>query len=187
MVKASQRLKTNRFPLLWTDQKGLCLFCALEFSDTLKPEFDHLNNNPNDNRVENWALVCHACNNKKKNDIEMRVIAQDKLKANVKREYACERILADSGIEFNLTSSQSINKINTQIVRQFLLEHTMNGEILYLNDAVNAVVNLCQENNGTGSQTAIYRIVESLCNPINGKYTICDYNGKNIIRRRTEN
>ena len=174
MVKPSQRLKVNRFPLLWTDQKGLCLFCPLEFSDTLKPELDHLNNNPNDNRVENWALVCHACNNKKKNNIEMQVIAHDKLKANVKREYACERMLADSGIEFNLTSSQSINKINTQIVRQFLLEHTMNGEILYQKDAVNAIVNLCQENNGTGSQTAIYRIIESLCNPINGKYAICD-------------
>ena len=187
MVKTSQRLKVNRFPLLWTDQKGLCLFCALEFSDTLKPELDHLNNNPNDNRVENWALVCHVCNNKKKNNFDMQIIAQDKLKANVKREYACERMLADSGIEFNLTSSQSINKINTQNSKQFLLEHTMNDEILYVKDGVNAIVNLCQENNGTGSQTAIYRIVESLCNPINGKYTICDYNGKNIIRRRAEN
>jgi len=187
MVKTSQRLKTNRFPLLWTDQKGHCLFCTLEFSDTLKPEIDHLNNNCNDNRVENWALVCHACNNKKKTNIDMQVIAHDKLKANEKREYVCERILADSGIEFGITSCSAINKINTQNARQFILEHTMNGEILYQKDAVNAITNLCQENNGTGSQPAIYRIIESLCNPINGKYTICDYNGKNIIQRRIEN
>jgi len=187
MVRPSQRLKTNRFPLLWTDQKGHCLFCELEFSDILKPEIDHLNGNFNDNRIENWALVCHACNNKKKADIDMQVIAYDKLKANEKREYACERMLADSGTEFGLTSCSAINKINTQNAKQFLLEHTMNDEILYEKDAVNAITNLCQENNGTGSQPAIYRIIESLCNPINGKYTICDYNGKNIIRRRIEN
>jgi len=187
MVRTSQRLKTTRFPLLWIDQKGHCLFCELEFSDTLKPEIDHLNNNPNDNRIENWALVCHACNNKKKANIELQVIAHDKLKANEKREYECERMLADSGTEFGLTSCSAINKINTQNAKQFVLEHTMNDEILYEKDAVNAITNLCQENNGTGSQPAIYRIIERLCNPINGKYTICDYNGKNIIRRRTGN
>ena len=187
MSRPSQRAKANRFPLLWTDQKGLCLFCSIAFSDIIKPELDHLNNNYNDNRVENWALVCHACNNKKKTDYDMRIIAYDKLKANEKREYACERMLADSGIEFNLTSSQSINRIITQTTRQFLFEHTMNGEILYQKDAVNAITNLCQENNNIGSQSAVYRVIEFLSNSINGKYTICSTPKGNIIRRRTEN
>jgi len=186
LSRPSQRVKANRFPLLWTDQKGQCLFCSIAFSDIVKPELDHLNNNSNDNRMENWALVCHTCNNKKKTDIDMQVIAYDKVKANQKREYACERMLADSGIDFNLTSSQSINRITTQTTRQFLLEHTMNDK-LYEKDAVNAITNLCQENNGTGSQSAVYRIIESLCNPINGKYTTCSTPKGNVIRRRTEN
>ncbi len=67
------------------------------------------------------------------------------------------------------------------------IQYTMNGDTLNEKEAVNAIVNLCQENNETGSQPAIYRIIERLCNKINGKYTTCDYHGKNVIRRRLEN
>ena len=64
----------------------------------------------------------------------------------------------------------------------------MNGESFVLRDGVNAIVNICQENNGTGSQAAVYRYIEFETNTFNGKYTVC-YNeeGKNIVRRRTEN
>lgn len=187
MRDITTRQKTKDYPIHYEDQKGCCLFCFKEFTETLKPEYDHLNNNRHDNRIENHALVCHSCNVKKKYSDLMQAKALGKLKMNEVSMYVCERKSDDSGTELNLTSSQQINKINTRIAKQFLLEHTMNDEILYLRDACNGIVNLCQENNDTGSQSAVYRVIEFLTNRINGKYTICDYNGKNVIRRRIEN
>ena len=188
MSKPSQRLKTSRFPLLWTDQKGLCLYCKTAFTDTFRPEYDHLNNNTNDNRIENWALVCHACNNRKKGNIEMNVIASDKLKTNQKREYVCARMQEDLGMTKEPTTSQAINKTNMRITEQFLMEYTIHDEELLLLDAINAVVNLCYSNNETGSVTAVRRYIGILCNRINGKYSLSlNKKGETIIRRRTEN
>ncbi len=100
----------------------------------------------------------------------------------------CERTLADTGMKNDLTSCQEISKTNTNITKQFLLEHTLHGNSMIVKDAVNAIVNLCQENNHTGSQAAIYRYIESYTNPINGLYTICNTpKGENIIRKRIEN
>ncbi len=188
MYNQSSRQKAKEYPIHYANQKGLCLFCSKEFNEYFTPEVDHLNNNKHDNRIENHALVCHSCNNLKKSNAEMQVIASEKLKENEKRVYACERILADSGTIEDLTSSQAINKTNTRITKQFLSEHTINNQILILKDAVNAITNICQDNNGTGSQSAIYKTIDYLTNTINGKYTIClNEFGKNVIKRRTEN
>ena len=179
--------KAKEFPIHYADQKGLCLYCSKKFTETFRYEYDHLNNNTHDNRIENHALVCHSCNNLKKGNAEMQVIASDKLLSNEKREYTRERIQADTGTTKEVSSQSEINKINTQITAQFILEHTIN-ESVTLRDSCNAIVNICQENNGTGSQAAVYRYIDSLCNPFTGKYTIyCNSEGINCIRRRTEN
>jgi len=118
----------------------------------------------------------------------MQVIASDKLESNERREYACERILADSGTTKELTSSQEINKINYSMTERFIQEHTLIDDELALKEACNVIVHLCQDNNGTGSQSAIYRYIDSLCNSYTGKYTIYqNKKGNNCIRRRTEN
>jgi len=98
------------------------------------------------------------------------------------------QLLPDTGTTQQLSSQQEISKINMQLTKQFLQEHTINGEEPILKDVVNAIVNLCQDNNGTGSQSAVYRYVDVLANPYNGRYTLSkNSQGKTIIRRRTEN
>ena len=79
--------------------------------------------------------------------------------------------LADTGTIKETTSQQEISKCNNRITKQFLLEHTINDELL-LKDAVNAIVDICQDNNDTGSQSAVYRYIDCLSNPYTGKYTL---------------
>ncbi len=168
--------------------KFLCFYCECTFSAINPAEYEHLNNNPSDNRPENIVYACHSCNNKKKFNFDLQIMAQEKLESNEKAVLMRERRQADSGTKIDLSSQQEINKTNTQITDQFLLEHTLHGESFVLKDGVDAIVNICQENNGTGSQSAVYRYLDYKCNPINGKYTIfLNSEGKNAVRRRTEN
>lgn len=115
-------------------------------------------------------------------------MAHDKLIQNEKLLLACEKTLADTGTTEEVSSQQAINKTNMNTTKQFLLEHTMTNDELLLNDCVNAIVNICQDNNNTGSQSAVYRYIDSLSNPYTGKYTICiNSKGEKIIQRRIEN
>jgi len=188
MNRLTQTMKVKQYPIKMQSQKGMCLYCSKPFTDYFTPEFDHLNNNTKDNRPENLALVCHSCNNRKKSNAEMQVIGSEQLKSNLNLECMCAGMLADTGTSPDLTSSQATNKTNMDETKRFLYEHTINNQIIILKDCVNAITYLCQEKNGTGSQSAIYRYIESLTNKINGKYTIClNDSGKNIIRKRSEN
>jgi len=188
MSKFSHKQKKEEFPFLVGRDGYGCLYCPDPFTDTNKPEFDHLNNNDKDNRPENHALVHHSCNVKKKYSPELQIIAAEKLKENECSTFACEGNLADTGTTEQLSSQQAISKINRSMAEQWIVEHTLMEKEVMLKDAVNAIVNLCNDNNGTGSQSAIYRYIDSLSNPYNGKYTLSsNLKGKTIIRRRTEN
>lgn len=175
-------------PIVINQTGDNCFHCKGEGTELNPLEWGHLNANKADNRPENFAFMHHTCNNKQKIDYDMQILANEQLRKNEEAALAGEGMLADSGTTKELTSQQEINKINTQITIQFIQEHTIQNEELFLKDAANAIVNICQDNNGTGSQSAVYRYIDVLCNPINGKYTIClNSQGKNVIRRRTEN
>jgi len=188
MARFSQRMKKKRYSYLIKDQNNHCYICNSTFSPTVPPEFDHLNNNHNDSRPENTGLLCHTCNVKKIRNPEYQVIGHERMLRNEKQMYMCERMIADTGTTEQLTSCQAISQTNMQITKQFLIEHTINAQTIELKDSVNAIVNLCQDNNKTGSQSAVYRYIEILTNKINGKYTLStNSEGKTVIRRRTEN
>ncbi len=188
MSRLSQNKKRKLDPFLDERDGKICLFCKEGFSATHPHEYEHLNNNYKDSRPENLVKAHHECHVKKIRNPEYQVIAHEKQIENERQAYTCERTLADSGTRNDLTSCQEISKTNTNITKQFLQEHTLHGNSIVVKDAVNAIMNICQESNRTGSQPAIYRYVESMSNPINGLYTICNTpNGENIIRKRTEN
>jgi len=164
-----------------------CFHCGIGGTELNPLQWAHLNGKNEDSRPENLAFMCQPCNNKMKFNFDMILQGNAQLEENEKAVLVCERKGDDSGTESNITSSEAIHQINYNITEQFYLEHTITDDILYLRDAINAIVNLCNINNGTGSQAAVYRYTDSLTNSINGKYTIYDYHGKNAIRRRTEN
>ena len=188
MVKLTYSLKRKWKPIIIKQTGESCFHCKYEATELNPLEWGHLNGNENDNRPENFAFMCRPCNNRQKFNFDMIINANEQLRKNEKAGLVCERTNADSGTNKDLTSCSGINKTNKRIADQFLLEHTMNHEEIVLKDGVNAVVNICYENDGTGSQSAVYRYFEELSNPFNGKYTICGTpKGQNIIRRRTEN
>jgi len=179
--RLSYELKQRFNPILIKRDGFQCFFCKVAFSELIPAEYDHLNNDTTDNRLENWVFCCHPCNNKKKFNPEMQMIALEKLKENERSVFVGER----TGAYEDTLSEQEISKINKGIAKNFIQEHTINNESLILKDAINAIVNLCNDNNETGSQSAIYRYVESWCNPYNG-FLIKEKNpdGVWIIRRR---
>jgi len=186
--RLTYKFKKQYEPIILERDGYKCFYCHADFNTYLPAELDHLNSKDEDNRVENLVFCCHTCNNKKKFNPEMQVIAQDKMIENEKAVLVRAGMNADTGTTEQLTTAQAINKTNRRLTEQWIIEHCITEPEIILRDAVNAIVNLCQQNNGTGSQSAVYRYIEELSNPYNGKFTLCsNKQGKTIIRRRTEN
>ena len=187
MVKLTYTLKRKWEPIVINQTGRDCFHCNSENTELNPLEWGHLNGNDNDSRPENFAFMCKTCNNKQKFNYDMQILANEQLQKNEKAVLTRERMLPDTGTTKELTSQQEINKINYQITKQFIQEHTLIEKEVILRDAVNAIVDICKDNNGTGSQSAVYRYIESITNPYTGKYTLStNSQGKQIIRRRTE-
>jgi len=188
MPVLTHRIKRKYFPIIVKRDGYLCFYCSDEFAETHPPEYDHLNNDSKDSRVENLVLCHHECNIRKKTSAEWQIKAMEKLKQNEKVLLACERILADTGTIKELTSCQETGKSVRPIALQWLKEHLLMEKEILLSDAVPAMVNLCQNQVQGGSQAAIRRYIDEWSNRYNGKFTLSkNESGKNIIRRRTEN
>jgi len=176
------------FPIVVERDGYKCFYCGGDFDANHPPEWEHLNNNPNESRVENLVLSHHECNNKKKSNTDWQIKAMEKLGQNERAVLACERKLADTGTTEELTSSQAINQATEPIAKQWLAEHLLMEPEINLKDGENAIVNLCRKQTGFGSQSAIRRFIEIWANPYNGHLTLSkNENGKTVIRRRTEN
>jgi len=188
MSRLTHKKKMEFFQIIVERDGYRCFYCKEEFSENRPAEYDHLNNNPDDNMVENIVLNHHECNNKKKFNTDWQIKAQEKLCQNERTVLACERTLADTGTVKELTSSQETGKSVRPIALQWLKEHLLMEKEILLSDAVPAMVNLCQNQVQGGSQAAIRRYIDDWSNRYNGNFTLSkNESGKNIIRRRTEN
>lgn len=188
MGKLGLAQKKYEYPVRIREQKNLCYQCNIAFTIHNPAEYDHLNNNDYDSRSVNLALICRSCNNRKKFNSDMQIIGHERLVSNEKAGYVCERTTADIDTILDDNSCIAINKKNKAIANQFLHEWTSQNEELILKDAVDAITNLCYEMNGSGSQSAIYKYIDSFTNKFSGKFTIySNDSGKNCIRLRIEN
>ena len=176
----SKKMKWN--PIIVRQTGNHCFFCKCPNTIDTPLEYGHLNGNRDDSQPENLAYMCKTCNNKMKFNPEMELLANDQLIVNVKAVYACESI--DATEESN---QQETSRINKQLTYTFLMEHTMNGNDILLSDTVNAITNLCYDNNKTGSQAAVRRYIDQFSNPYNGKFVIfTDHEGKKRIKRKED-
>jgi len=179
MVRLSYALKRKADPLIIRQTGNLCFFCKLPNTSENSLEYGHLNGNADDSRPENLAYMCKTCNNKMKFNYDMQILANEHLLKNEKAVYVCER----NGTEER--SQQEISLINKELTHVFLLEHTMNHDEILLVDVVNAITNLCYDNNKTGSQAAIHRYIDQFSNRYNGIFVkFTDHEGKKRIRRK---
>ena len=188
MGRLTHRRKQLYFPVIVERDGYCCFYCNQKFNSDQPAEWDHLNNDPDDTRPENLVFTHHKCNIKKKFNSDWQIKAHDKLLRNEKALLVSERTRHDAATIEQLTSSQSISKALRPIVEQWLEEYLFMENELILKDAVNAMVHFCQHKVGWGSQATIYRYIEELTNPYNGKYTLSKNDSSHtIIRRRTEN
>jgi len=187
MPRLTHKRKTEYFPIIVERDGYKCFYCEEGFTDNHPPEYDHLNDNPEDSRVENIVLSHKECNNRKKFYTDWQIKAHEKLEQNERAVLACERRLADTGTTDQLTTSQQISKALRPIAEKWLEEHILTEKAVVLRDAVNAIVFLCQKKTGWGSPATVYRYVDEWTNPYYGRFTLStDESGKTIIRIRNE-
>jgi len=87
----TQNMKAKATPTVlerdYNNEEPWCLFCLLPFvfgHKHYKVEWEHLNNDDGDHRIENLAWSHAMCNEEKKTNTDYQIIAYEKLKSNVK-------------------------------------------------------------------------------------------------------
>lgn len=155
---------------------------------------DHLNNKDDDNRWENIVLCHWGCQQKKKTDPDMQILAMEQLQINVQdpdflkieTESGSEREKNTDADTDELTDGQ-INRIINTVVDKFITERLTKDKPdsrLSFIDTMNSITHLVQkETNGRGSQPAVRRAIEVRCCSIS-EFEIIRDSGKRYIKRR---
>ena len=104
---------------------NICFYCVMEFVPQVQKwtrEFDHLNDDNTDHRVENLVLSHRECNNEKKTNFDWKLLAQKKLEENIKSGYVGGKI---SRIETSaeIDSNTEFSKIAREYLIEILLPH----------------------------------------------------------------
>ncbi len=187
MSRATYKQNKEDFPLIVERDGYRCLYCPEPFTANHPAEREHLDNNTDNNELWNKTFTHHECNNRKKLNTDMQILAQEKIESNKKYVYKGERMLADTGTTEELTSCQAISKINFKVAEQYLTEHTLTDDELLLRDAIRDIVGICKKSNDTGSQQAVRRYIEILTSSAYPFTLSLNAKGQTIIRRRIEN
>ena len=160
MSRLTTRMKNQYLPVLILRDGGFnCFYCRCDLTH-VNFVFEHLNDNPNYSDVANIVLACQSCNNKKKNDYDMQILAMEKLTINKKSNFSCEgEMLAENS---PLSPEMESNQKNFDIIQQYLTEIIQTDGNILKKDAINSGAMLCKKKTGTGSQVSIRRYIEML-------------------------
>ncbi len=165
--------------IIMRDGKYACWYCSKDFLSLSDFVFEHLNCDRTDNRVDNLVLACPTCNNKKPHDIDMQLLASEKLHENEKLMYMRE---SNHRKTDRIQSSEiSINVSNFEIAKLYLIKNVP----IAFNEALNSISYLCREKTGHGSQQSVYKYINTLTSKV-APFEIVKENGKKMIRRKPE-
>jgi len=178
----TQKRKWN--PIILRQTGNNCFFCK-RYDVPL--EYGHLNGNADDSRPENLAYMCHPCNCKMINDYDMKFIALEQLRKNEDAVLVSVGMNVRAGMTEDLTSCQAISANNFRIAEQYVTEHTLIDGDLLVKEAVNDIVGICRKNNNTGSQSAVYRYLNTLVSIAYPFTFAVNEKGEDIMRRNVEN
>ena len=175
-------LKQKYLPEIISRDNFRCFYCKSELQGN-NYVFEHLNNNRTDNRIENIVLSHQSCNVKKSENIEYRMMAEEKLKQN-EEMYLSERNFTDSLTDHHSSSEIGINIKTYDITQQYLLEHiTTDGYILF-EDALWSIVYLSKEKTDYGSHQAVRSHIKTLTSPVGPYEMKRNENNKKIIVKK---
>lgn len=141
-------------PIILRDGGQLCFYCkiSLSLSEII---WEHLDDNRKHNVIDNLVFACRTCNNKKPHDIDMQLIAQEKLRDNLKRNYMREIINTKN----KQTSEIEISVSNFEIAEIFLHKNVP----IEFTEALNSITYECKKKTGYGSQQSVRNYIDSLC------------------------
>ena len=181
----STRLKRIDLPEIIERDGGFdCFYCEI-FLQNVRWIFEHLNDNPEDNIIENIVLACHSCNNKKPYSKEMQQKALEKRKHNEMNNYTRGRAREVSSP--SLKPELDINRANFDITNQYLSEVLAVDEQVEFKVALDSSVMLCRLRTNTGSQTAVRRYIDALVSKV-GPFMVVENDKKErVIVRRNGN
>lgn len=174
----------------YPEQECTCCYCEQRFIENhplWKRTWEHLDNDKTNQELWNLAWAHFFCNNKKKNDPDLQIIAFELIQKNKKWqstfdfESAREREKLAEPAEH---TEIDLNTAHVQITTEFFAEKITGLNPSYpLGDAVYCIVLRCREETGHGSAQAVRNYINELCCS-EGKYKIEGKKGKSYITKR---
>lgn len=166
-------------PILKRDGGFICFYCKKTLSLN-HFVYEHLNDNRKDNRIENVVLACVTCNNIKKDDFDMQLSAQKKLRVNEISNSMGEKISSKS----RELKELDVSKENYEIAEEFIIKEVDLKGFILVSEAKNSISYLCRKNNGTGSPQAVTNYITTLTSMVAPFEIIKNEEGKKIILRK---
>ncbi len=175
------------------DRDGwICFYCKMPFEKSIvwhrSVSRDHLNDNPNDNRLENKVLCHQDCNIIKEHFIDWKILALEKLRMNemaISPEVTSAMNKAKVDKSSQIDINQIVNKETDLFLQKFLPEIPIEGMQNWLdfNDTADSLTELSQNKFSVGSQDAYKRALSARCSSA-GKFRKVEIDGRFRIYRK---
>lgn len=175
------------------DRDGkICFYCKMPFEKNIvwhkSVARDHLNDNPNDNRLANKVLCHQECNLIKQHFIDWKIKALEKLRMNemtISPEVTSMMSKAKVDKSSQIDINQIINKETDLFIMTYLPENPKPEMPNWLdfNDTADSLTELSQNKFGVGSQDAFKRALNARCSTI-GKFRKVEIDGRLRIYRK---
>lgn len=174
-------------------EEQVCCYCGqrfLEGNAKWKRTWEHLDNKEENEDLWNLAWAHDYCNEKKRYDADLQILAKEIIKKNKAWEETSDFESARERERENKTDEQTeidLNVAHRQIVSEFLAEKIHNESSTWeFNDAINCITLRCETKTGHGSKQSVRNYLDVQC-CTEGKYQKEKINGKTVLKRRTGN
>jgi len=185
-------------------QECTCCFCGqrfLEGNTKWRKRWEHLDNEEKNEELWNLAWAHHYCNEKKRYDADLQILAREIIKKNQAWEESFDFESAREGeragkfSQHKETSDEAdvaaiLYKHSVQLLAAELLPQDgkpPKRDSISLKEAAECVDYLSKKDCGRGSQSAAQRHLETLSCTISKEFERRIVDGKSIIFRRTGN
>ena len=181
----SQKKKLEILPFLIERDDGfLCFYCKKPLSIETQV-YEHLNSNPQDNRIENIVLSCQSCNVKKEKDFDLRILAGEKLRENESKHFVQKNTFHEVQNTQEVSTEIAINQSNFEITKQYLFEKLAVEDSVEYTKTINSCAYNCKEKTRYGSQQSVRNYIDILtCEEAPLMISKNDEKKKIIVKRR---
>ena len=164
----------------WCHQRdgNNCLYCGKPLDS--RKVLEHLNDNRQDNRLENFVNAHQKCNIAKSYNTDYQILAKEKLLENESALF----IPIEDKTDDQASTEIKISKNNFEIVEQYLSEKIVLDDKISWDDALHGSAYKCKKLTGFGSVQCIRNYLKILTSSEAPFMQTKDENKNKIIMRR---